>query len=106
MPELRKDPVIGRWVIVAEERAKRPHDFHTPAEASPGGFCPFCEGNESKTPPEVVALRDPGGAPNGPGWRVREAEIQHRDANAAPPKFDAAHESQEVVEEIALPPEE
>ncbi len=27
MPELRKDPVIGRWVIIATERAKRPEDF-------------------------------------------------------------------------------
>ena len=27
MPELRKDPVIGRWVIIATERAKRPKDF-------------------------------------------------------------------------------
>ena len=27
MPELRKDPIIGRWVIIATERAKRPTDF-------------------------------------------------------------------------------
>ena len=27
MPELRKDPIIGRWVIIANERAKRPNDF-------------------------------------------------------------------------------
>ena len=27
MPELRKDPVIGRWVIIATERSKRPDDF-------------------------------------------------------------------------------
>ena len=27
MPELRKDPIVGRWVIIAHERAKRPHDF-------------------------------------------------------------------------------
>ncbi len=27
MPELRKDPIVGRWVIIALERAKRPHDF-------------------------------------------------------------------------------
>ncbi len=24
MPELRKDPIVGRWVIIATERAKRP----------------------------------------------------------------------------------
>ena len=33
--------------------------------------CPFCEGSEESTPPEVAALREPGSAPNGPGWRVR-----------------------------------
>jgi len=71
MPELRKDPVIGRWVIVAEERAQRPHDFHSESTAPTGGFCPFCEGHESKTPPEIFALREPGTAPNSPGWRVR-----------------------------------
>jgi UDPglucose--hexose-1-phosphate uridylyltransferase len=27
MPELRKDPIIKRWVIIATERARRPHDF-------------------------------------------------------------------------------
>ena len=27
MPELRKDPIVGRWVIIATERAKRPFDF-------------------------------------------------------------------------------
>ena len=27
MPDLRKDPIVGRWVIVAKNRAKRPHDL-------------------------------------------------------------------------------
>ena len=27
MPELRKDPIIERWVIIATERQKRPSDF-------------------------------------------------------------------------------
>ncbi len=72
MPELRKDPIVGRWVIIAIERAKRPHDFK-PQEQSlvEGGACPFCEGNEAMTPPEIVAYRDRGARPNGPGWRVR-----------------------------------
>ena len=32
MPELRKDPIIGRWVIIATERSKRPTDFHLAPE--------------------------------------------------------------------------
>jgi UDPglucose--hexose-1-phosphate uridylyltransferase len=35
------------------------------------GFCPFCLGNESKTPPEVLAYGRNGGGPNTPGWTVR-----------------------------------
>jgi len=71
MPELRKDPIIGRWVIVATERAARPHDFQTEPTAKKGGFCPFCTGNEGRTPPEVYAVRNPGTAPDTPGWKVR-----------------------------------
>ena len=34
-------------------------------------FCPFCAGHESMTPPEVLAFRNNGAAPNGPGWDLR-----------------------------------
>jgi UDPglucose--hexose-1-phosphate uridylyltransferase len=72
MPDLRKDPIVGRWVIVAKSRAKRPHDFEsTPQVAGAGSFCPFCEGREEHTPAEIVAYRPHGSAPNGAGWRVR-----------------------------------
>ncbi|MBP1769209.1 MAG: Galactose-1-phosphate uridylyltransferase [Candidatus Aminicenantes bacterium] len=75
MSELRKDLISGRWVIIATERAKRPDDFRpggAPAPAAEAaGFCPFCEGNESKTPPEVFALRPSGTAADAPGWTVR-----------------------------------
>lgn len=71
MPELRKDPVTGRWVIIATDRAKRPTDFvRQSVVAKGGGVCPFCPGNESKTPPEILAYRQNGGA-NGPGWTLR-----------------------------------
>jgi len=36
-----------------------------------GGFCPLCEGNEDRTPPEIVAFRDNGTPPNSPGWTLR-----------------------------------
>jgi UDPglucose--hexose-1-phosphate uridylyltransferase len=71
MAELRRDPVSGRWVIIATERAGRPQDFVLAREESAGGFCPFCEGNEDRTPPEVWAIRRPGAAPDAPGWKVR-----------------------------------
>jgi UDPglucose--hexose-1-phosphate uridylyltransferase len=33
--------------------------------------CPFCEGHEQLTPPEVAAFGRAGGAPDSPGWQVR-----------------------------------
>ncbi len=71
MPELRKDPVTGRWVIISTERGKRPSDFGIEKTKSKEGFCPFCPGNEEKTPPEIMAFRQEGGSRNGPGWRLR-----------------------------------
>lgn len=71
MPELRKDPVIGRWVIISTERGKKPNDFTREKHPLKGGFCAFCKGNEDKTPPEVLAYRDPHSAPNSAGWKVR-----------------------------------
>ncbi len=71
MPELRHDPIQKRWVILASERGLRPDDYPTKAEAPSNGFCPFCEGNEDKTPPEITAIRRNGSGRNQPGWQVR-----------------------------------
>lgn len=71
MPELRKDPVIGRWVIISTERGKRPSDFAPIEEKKKGGFCPFCYGNEDKTPPEIFAIRPDKSSHDKPGWTLR-----------------------------------
>jgi len=71
MPELRKDPISGRWVIISIERGKRPSDFGMRVSPKKGGFCAFCEGNERTTPPEIMAFRSDGGKPNTPGWTLR-----------------------------------
>jgi UDPglucose--hexose-1-phosphate uridylyltransferase len=55
-------------VLLAPARAARPHDA---GGGSGGGGCPFCEGHEHETPPEVMAVRPGGGPPDGPGWLVR-----------------------------------
>ena len=66
MADLRKDPVTGRWVIISTERQKRPSDFHVETVTTRGDtLCPFCQGHEDKTPPEILAYR------NGGGWDVR-----------------------------------
>ncbi len=72
MPELRKDPITGRWVIIATDRAKRPTDFvRERVEIRGSGFCPFCAGNEAKTPPEIHAYRKDGSARDTRGWSLR-----------------------------------
>jgi UDPglucose--hexose-1-phosphate uridylyltransferase len=79
LPDLRKDPITGRWVIISTDRARRPSDFNRQQVRIKGDrFCPFCAGHETKTPPEVLAFR-PAGQPNSPGWTLR----------AVPNKFPA-----------------
>lgn len=72
MSKLRRDPVTGRWVIIAPERVKRPVDYVC-EQPPPLQFedCPFCEGNETRTPFEITSYREKNSVPNGPGWRVR-----------------------------------
>ncbi len=78
MPELRQDPTTREWVIIAVERAKRPSEFQGQGATtrrtcllSQRQSCPFCEGNEAMTPPEIAAYRKAGTAPNTPGWWIR-----------------------------------
>lgn len=75
MPELRKDILTGRWVIISTERSKRPDDFRPALGTEPRPdsitFCPFCPGNESKTPPEIISIREAGTQPDHPGWQIR-----------------------------------
>lgn len=72
MPELRRDPIVGRWVIMDSEHLKGPSDFpkedNTPTAQA---ICPFCPGREHQTPPEVDALRPHSSQANTPGWLVR-----------------------------------
>lgn len=59
-------------MIIATERAKRPSDFvRDKVEIRGSGFCPFCYGNEAKTPPEIIAYRSDGSLRNSPGWSLR-----------------------------------
>jgi UDPglucose--hexose-1-phosphate uridylyltransferase len=70
MTELRKDPIVGRWVIISTERAKRPQEFAREPATRRMGVCPLCPGSERMTPPEILAYRD-GGNPNDPNWTLR-----------------------------------
>jgi UDPglucose--hexose-1-phosphate uridylyltransferase len=73
MPELRRDPIVGRWVIISTDRAGRPRDFLEthPVRHPSADICPFCLGQERLTPREVLAYRPQGSDLNTPGWTVR-----------------------------------
>ena len=69
MPELRQNFFTKEWVIIATERAKRPEELATQRAAQPippfVETCPFCPGNENRTPPEVMRVSA------GDSWAVR-----------------------------------
>ncbi|MBM3254579.1 MAG: galactose-1-phosphate uridylyltransferase [Candidatus Omnitrophica bacterium] len=71
MGELRRDPISGRWIIIAPEREKSPAEFMVEPRIKKGGLCPFCPGSEDKTPPEITAHREDNTKPNTPGWKIR-----------------------------------
>jgi len=72
MPQLRKDPILSRWVIISTEREQRPSSFQAePPVFQPAHLCPFCPGNESRTPPEIIAYREEGSSADQPGWHTR-----------------------------------
>ncbi len=72
MSEIRYDRLYDSRVIAAPERLHRP-DCAARPEGAPKAAktCPFCEGSESMTPPEIFALRDAGTRPDMPGWHTR-----------------------------------
>jgi UDPglucose--hexose-1-phosphate uridylyltransferase len=71
MSELRRDPVMGRWVIIAPERGTRPDQIPAVSNGRQPGPCVFCEGQEFLDPNEIFGIRAHGTARNTPGWRVR-----------------------------------
>jgi UDPglucose--hexose-1-phosphate uridylyltransferase len=71
-PEIRTDQLTGLRTILAPGRADRPHGFKPAVTEQKGAeSCPFCEGREDRTPPEVHAVRPGGGEADTPGWSSR-----------------------------------
>ncbi|MCP4631334.1 MAG: galactose-1-phosphate uridylyltransferase [candidate division Zixibacteria bacterium] len=71
MSTLRRDPVLGRWVVNTDKldtNSTTLENLYAPYE---NGQCPFCQGNEHLTPPEIFALRPADTQANTPGWETR-----------------------------------
>lgn len=76
LSELRTDPVCGRKVYIAEDRAGRPNDFSdVQVHEAPADSCPFCAGHERATPMATAEV------PGDGSWQVR----------VIPNKFPAVH---------------
>jgi UDPglucose--hexose-1-phosphate uridylyltransferase len=71
MPTLRRSPITGRWVINPDGEMDRTSSLLEMEKLTREGICPFCEGNEKHTPPEIFALRSQESEKNTPGWEVR-----------------------------------
>lgn len=71
MSELRKDPIVDRWVIISDGTVRTPHIPMEGVPATPGLLCPFCPGNEHLCPPEILANRPGDSQPNDARWRLR-----------------------------------
>lgn len=69
MSEFRQNMATKEWVIIAPERSKRPEDFNKKKVAKKlpefDKSCPFCVGNEEKTPPPVYSIIKNG------DWKLR-----------------------------------
>ncbi len=66
MPELRKDYILDRWVIIATERAKRPSDFqHVVVQNKQETACAFCPGNQEKAHDDIFRTPETG------SWNIR-----------------------------------
>lgn len=71
MPQLRKDPVTGRWVIVNVEEPRRAASFPSRERKRSTKLCPFCPGNESLTPPEIEVFGRKHGSHERSNWLTR-----------------------------------
>ncbi|MFC3495780.1 galactose-1-phosphate uridylyltransferase [Glycomyces rhizosphaerae] len=83
-PELRQDPLTREWVVIAPGRARRPRQVPEPTTAPTRPAvtepeCPFCPGNEDRTPEELWRLTGADGT-----WDVRVVPNRYPVLSAGP----------------------
>lgn len=98
-PSVCHDTHTGRAVFIAPRREERPGDAQLAAGSAsdPAAWCPFCAGNESRTPPAVLeASADPAGP-----WQARIIPNRYpfveASTAAGPTSNSAAHGVHDVV---------
>ncbi len=72
MSELRRDPLLGRWIGIKKTNPYGPNDFEKEDHSfTQEAVCQFCPHREQQTPPEIEAFRPDNSQPNTPGWKTR-----------------------------------
>ncbi|MCB4790567.1 MAG: galactose-1-phosphate uridylyltransferase [Elusimicrobia bacterium] len=71
MSEFRRDPIIGRWVIISTDRSRRPSDFKKEVSDNLNKPCPFCVGNEGMTPRAIITYKNLLAAKKTGDWSLR-----------------------------------
>jgi len=86
MSDIRYNTLDDRYVIIAAERLHRPFFNPNTAIQQQLGLkhissCPFCEGHESKTTPEIVAIREKSSKADEKGWKIRVIPNRYKALN-------------------------
>jgi len=88
MSEIRHDLLSDNYVIIAPERLHRPDHMSWEEATILPKTCPFCEGNEHRTPKELFAIRE-NSEPNSTGWKSRVVPNLYRAVQIEAPKQSA-----------------
>jgi UDPglucose--hexose-1-phosphate uridylyltransferase len=87
MSEIRYNQLYDTHVIIAHERLHRPdHLAVTKNQEAIPETCPFCEGNEWMTPPEIFASYDTEREENKPSWQTRVVPNLYKAVQIETPK--------------------
>ncbi len=93
MAEFRFEPLTRRWIITGGDRESRPNEYTDSFVKRTDIACPFCGGNEERTPPAIVEMA----SSNGEKWSVRVVPNKYPAVNGSapytlPPRTDATFE--------------
>jgi UDPglucose--hexose-1-phosphate uridylyltransferase len=93
---VRRNVITGQPIVFAPERAGRPHAF---IDDTGEEVCPFCPGNESQTPPEILRIG------NNTSWRVRVfpnkyPAVENHEVIVESPRHDADFDAVEHAAEV------
>lgn len=98
-PRLHHHALAALRVIVAPERAGRPADADLAAGGGdPADWCPFCAGNESRTPPDILRAPPDAAQP----WRARVVANRYPFVGCSAPPPPAGQKNVHGVHDVII----